>query len=37
VTPAVTHTVEWQDYEQAYLAMKSGQAGKVVLDFTSLN
>ena len=37
VTPAVTHTVAWNDYDQAYQAMKSGKAGKIVLDFTSSN
>lgn len=37
VTAAVTHTVDWKDYEHAYQAMKSGQAGKIVLDFTTLN
>lgn len=33
VTPVITHQVPFEDFESAITAMKSGQAGKVVLTF----
>ena len=36
ISPVITHRFSYKDYEQAFQAMISGQAGKVVLDWTSL-
>jgi threonine 3-dehydrogenase len=33
--PIVTHRYGWQDYEKGFAAMKAGEAGKVVLDWTA--
>jgi threonine 3-dehydrogenase len=33
--PIVTHRYGWQDYEKGFAAMKAGDAGKVVLDWTA--
>jgi len=33
--PVVTHRYGWQDYEKGFAAMKAGDAGKVVLDWTA--
>jgi len=33
--PVVTHRYGWQDYEKGFAAMKAGEAGKVVLDWTA--
>jgi threonine 3-dehydrogenase len=33
--PVVTHRYGWQDYEKGFAAMKAGDAGKVVLDWTT--
>jgi threonine 3-dehydrogenase len=32
--PIITHRYPWQDYEKGFAAMKAGDAGKVVLDWT---
>jgi threonine 3-dehydrogenase len=29
----ITHRLPWQDYEQGFAAMRSGDAAKVVLDW----
>jgi threonine 3-dehydrogenase len=36
ISPVITHRFSYKDYEQGFQAMISGQAGKVVLDWTSL-
>jgi len=36
ISPVITHRFSYRDYEQGFQAMISGQAGKVVLDWTSL-
>jgi threonine 3-dehydrogenase len=33
IRPVVTHRYPWQDYEKGFAAMKSGDAGKVVLSW----
>jgi len=33
--PVITHRYKWQDYEKGFAAMKAGEAGKVVLDWTA--
>jgi threonine 3-dehydrogenase len=33
--PIVTHRYGWQDFEKGFAAMKAGEAGKVVLDWTA--
>jgi threonine 3-dehydrogenase len=32
--PVITHRLPWQDFEQGFAAMKSGNSGKVVLDWS---
>jgi threonine 3-dehydrogenase len=36
IKPIITHTFPYNDYEQGFAAMMSGNTGKVVLDWTSL-
>ena len=33
IKPVITHRLAWQDYERGFDAMKSGEAGKVILDW----
>jgi threonine 3-dehydrogenase len=33
IKPVITHRFAWREYEQAFEAMKSGDAGKVLLDW----
>lgn len=33
--PVITHRYGWQDFEKGFAAMKAGDAGKVVLDWTA--
>jgi threonine 3-dehydrogenase len=35
IKPVITHRYGWQDYEKGFAAMKAGEAGKVVLDWSS--
>jgi threonine 3-dehydrogenase len=34
ISPLITHRFHYTDYEQGFEAMRSGQSGKVVLDWT---
>jgi threonine 3-dehydrogenase len=34
ITPVVTHRYGWQDFEKGFAAMKAGDSGKVVLDWS---
>jgi threonine 3-dehydrogenase len=34
--PVITHRFAWQDYEKGFAAMKAGDAGKVVLDWSTV-
>jgi threonine 3-dehydrogenase len=36
ISPVITHRFAYSDYERGFQAMKSGEAGKVVLDWTTL-
>jgi threonine 3-dehydrogenase len=36
ITPVITHRYSYAEFEQGFAAMRSGQTGKVVLDWTSL-
>jgi threonine 3-dehydrogenase len=36
ISPVITHRFAYDDFEQGFAAMVSGQTGKVVLDWTSL-
>jgi threonine 3-dehydrogenase len=33
ITPVITHRYNWRDYEDGFAAMRSGNSGKVVLDW----
>ena len=33
ISPVITHRLPWHEYEQGFAAMRSGEAGKVVLDW----
>jgi len=33
LTPLITHQMPYQDFQQGFEAMKSGQSGKVVLNW----
>jgi threonine 3-dehydrogenase len=33
ISPVITHRLAWHEYEKGFEAMRSGQAGKVVLDW----
>ena len=33
ISPVITHRFSWRDYEKGFEAMRSGEAGKVVLDW----
>ena len=37
IQPVITHRYEWHDFAKGIAAMKSGDAGKVVLDWRSLH
>ena len=36
ISPVITHRFSATDYEQGFEVMRSGQSGKVILDWTSL-
>ena len=33
ISPVITHRLPWQSYEEGFAAMRSGEAGKVILDW----
>ncbi len=35
ISPIITHRFDYKDFEQGFQVMKSGQSGKVILDWTS--
>ena len=37
ITPVITHRFSWRDYEKGFEAMRSGKAGKVILDWRDVN
>ena len=34
ISPEITHRFSYRDYEEAFAIARSGQSGKVVLDWT---
>jgi threonine 3-dehydrogenase len=36
IKPVITHRFGWQDYEKGFAAMKAGDSGKVVLDWSQV-
>ena len=36
ISPVITHRYSYADFEEGFTAMRSGQTGKVVLDWTGL-
>ncbi len=34
ISPVITHRLNWRDYEEGFAAMRSGNSGKVILDWT---
>jgi threonine 3-dehydrogenase len=37
ISPVITHRFCWRDYEQGFAAMRSGESGKVILDWRAGN
>lgn len=37
ITPVITHRFSFEDFEEGFKAMRSGQSGKVILDWSSLH
>jgi threonine 3-dehydrogenase len=33
ISPVITHRFSWRDYEKGFEAMRTGEAGKVILDW----
>jgi len=33
IAPVITHHFSWREHEQAFAVMRSGNAGKVILDW----
>src|SRR6202167_6292785 len=36
ISPVITHRFSWRDYEKGFEAMRSGEAGKVILDWSDV-
>ncbi|QHN03754.1 L-threonine 3-dehydrogenase [Granulicella sp. WH15] len=37
ISPVITHRLNWKDYEQGFEAMRTGNSGKVVLDWSDVS
>jgi threonine 3-dehydrogenase len=37
ITPVITHRFPWREFEKGFAAMKSGDSGKVILDWRESN
>ena len=37
ISPVITHRLNWKDYEQGFAAMRSGNSGKVILDWRDVS
>lgn len=37
ISPVITHRFCWHDYEQGFEVMRSGESGKVILDWRDVN
>jgi threonine 3-dehydrogenase len=36
ISPVITHRFPWHEYEKGFEAMRTGEAGKVVLDWSEV-
>ena len=36
IKPVITHRFQWNEFEQGFNAMRSGESGKVILDWRNL-
>lgn len=36
ISPVITHRLNWRDYEEGFAAMRSGNSGKVILDWADV-
>ena len=36
ISPVITHRFSWREYEQGFEAMRTGEAGKVILDWSDV-
>ena len=36
ISPVITHRFSWREYEKGFEAMRTGEAGKVILDWTDM-
>ena len=36
ISPVITHRFSWQEYEKGFEAMRTGHAGKVILNWSDL-
>jgi threonine 3-dehydrogenase len=36
ISPVITHRFSWRDYEKGFEAMRTGEAGKVILDWSEI-
>jgi threonine 3-dehydrogenase len=37
ISPVITHRMNWRDFEEGFTAMRSGNSGKVILDWTDMS
>nr|WP_218892237.1 L-threonine 3-dehydrogenase [Granulicella arctica] len=37
ISPVITHRMNWRDYEEGFAAMRSGNSGKVILDWADIS
>ena len=37
ISPVITHRFSWRDYEKGFEVMRTGEAGKVILDWSDAN
>src|SRR6202140_2497050 len=37
ISPVITHRFSWRDYEKGFEVMRTGEAGKVILDWSDVN
>ena len=37
ISPVITHRFSWRDYEKGFEVMRTGEAGKVILDWRDTN
>jgi len=37
ISPVITHRMPWRDFEDGFAAMRSGNSGKVILDWTDIS